>query len=190
MKPLPILETSRLRLRPLELADAPQIQELFARWEIVRHLANVVPWPYPPDGAEQFIRHVALPAIQRGDEWIWTLRLRDDPPRVIGSIGLKRGEVKNRGFWMGQRWQGRGLMSEAADAVTDYWFDVLGFEVLRVPKAVANTASRRISARGGMRVIATMERDYVSGRLPSEVWEITAAEWRARRQRRAAGGPE
>jgi hypothetical protein len=30
-------------------------------------------------------------------------------------------------------------------------------------------------------VIATVERDYVSGRLSAEIWEITAIEWKARR---------
>jgi ribosomal-protein-alanine N-acetyltransferase len=43
----PALETSSLRLRPLELADAAQVQILFPDWEIVRYLANKVPWPYP-----------------------------------------------------------------------------------------------------------------------------------------------
>jgi hypothetical protein len=32
-----------------------------------------------------------------------------------------------------------------------------------------------------MRVIATEDRDYVSGRWPSEIWEMTAEEWRSRR---------
>jgi RimJ/RimL family protein N-acetyltransferase len=73
-------------------------------------------------------------------------------------------------------------MTEAVAVVTDYWFDVLGFPVLRAPKAVANTASRRISEKTGMRVIATLERDYVSGRLPAEIWEITADEWREKRK--------
>jgi RimJ/RimL family protein N-acetyltransferase len=72
-------------------------------------------------------------------------------------------------------------MTEAAEAVTDYWFNVLGFPVLRVPKAVVNVASRRISEKAGMRLVAVEERDYVSGRLLSEIWEITAEEWRARR---------
>jgi hypothetical protein len=35
-----------------------------------------------------------------------------------------------------------------------------------------------------MRIIQTGERDYVAGRLPAEVWEITANEWRRYR----AGG--
>jgi [ribosomal protein S5]-alanine N-acetyltransferase len=71
-------------------------------------------------------------------------------------------------------------MGEACKAVTGYWFEVLKFPRLRAPKAVANTASSRISARQGMRIIAREERDFVCGRLPSEIWEITAEEWRAR----------
>ena len=90
---------------------------------------------------------------------------------------------------MGLPWQGKGLMTEAVEAVTDYWFDELKFSVLRAPKAIANTASRRMSEKTGMRMVALEERDYVSGRLPSELWEITADEWRARRaSRRGALG--
>ena len=72
-------------------------------------------------------------------------------------------------------------MTEACDVVTDYWFNVLKFPRLRVTKAIVNEASRRISARQGMRVIATEERGYVSGRLMTEIWEITAEEWNARK---------
>jgi len=64
---IPTLETRRLLLRPLELADAEQAQILFPHWEIVRHLADAVPWPYPADGAHCFYRDVALPAVERGD---------------------------------------------------------------------------------------------------------------------------
>lgn len=28
-----------------------------------------------------------------------------------------------------------------------------------------------------MRIIHTVERDYVAGQLPADVWEITADEW-------------
>jgi RimJ/RimL family protein N-acetyltransferase len=175
------LETRRLELRPLELADAEQVQTLFPEWEIVKYLANRVPWPYPDNGALTYYRDDALPAIARGDEWHWSLRLRSDPDQLIGVVSLHRGENNNRGFWLGLPWQRQGLMSEGVDAVTDYWFNELGMPVLRVPKAVANTASRRISEKNGMRVVAVEERDYVSGRFLTEIWEITAEEWRAHR---------
>lgn len=183
---IPKLETPRLLLRPLELADAEQAQILFPHWEIVRYLNAIVPWPYPPDGAFTWYRNHAIPATERGEEWHWALRLKSSPDRLIGGISLMRKDDNNRGFWLGLQWQGQGLMTEACESVTDYWFDVLKFPVLRVPKAVANTASRRISEKQGMRVIATEDHEYVSGVLIQELWEITAEEWRTRQQRRSA----
>jgi RimJ/RimL family protein N-acetyltransferase len=186
---VPMLKTPRLLLRPLELADAEQAQILFPHWEIVRYLDKVVPWPYPPDGAYMWYRDIALPAVERGEEWHWTLRLQSSPSQMIGSVTLRNGENNNRGFWVGLPWQGKGFMTEACEAVTDYWFDVLKFPVLRAPKAVVNAASRRISEKTGMRVIAREEREYVSGRFLTEIWEITAEEWHARmrNQRRRDG---
>lgn len=179
----PTLETHRLWLGPLQLSDADEIQ-MFPHWEIVQFLAGRVPWPYPPDGARTYCRDMALPAVERCEEWHWTLRLKADPERLIGLISLMKAENHNRGFWLGLQWHGQGLMSEACDAVTDYWFNVLKFPVMRAPKAIANTASRRISIRQGMRVVATEEREFASGRLPAEIWEITADEWHARRRRK------
>jgi len=74
------------------------------------------------------------------------------------------------------------LMTEACGPVTDYWFDALGQPVLRIAKAAANTASRRISERSGMRLVATGMRNYVCGPLATETWEITRAAWQARRR--------
>jgi ribosomal-protein-alanine N-acetyltransferase len=181
----PVLETPRLWLRPLELADEAQAQVLFPRWDIVRYMAAIVPWPYPPDGALTFYRDVALPAVARGEAWHWTLRTKDEPGRLIGAINLNAGKQENRGFWIGVPWQRRGYATEACAAVTAFWFDVLGFTVLRVGKAAANEPSRRISQREGMRLVGREERDFVSGRLPAELWEITADDWRRRAGRSA-----
>jgi [ribosomal protein S5]-alanine N-acetyltransferase len=90
-------------------------------------------------------------------------------------------KAENRGFWIGLPWQGQGLMTEAVEAVTDFWFNVLKFETLRVTKAVTNAPSRRISEKIGMRLVGTQEKDYVSGRLVAEIWEITRDEWNTRR---------
>ena len=176
--PTPALETPRLILRPLELADATEVQPLFAQWEIVKQLNVRVPWPFPADGVETYYRDDALPAIQRGDEWHWTLRLKDDPKaKIIGSICLVLPGAVNRGFWIAREWQGQGLMTEAAKEVTRFWFEDLNQPILRIRKARDNAASRAISLRQGMRCIEQTEDDYVSRRLPTEIWELTAEDW-------------
>ncbi len=58
------------------------------------------------------------------------------------------------------------------------WFETLRFRFAGL-KGGREHASRRISEKQGMRMVGTEEQDYVSGRLPAEIWEITAEEWRA-----------
>lgn len=180
--PVPELGTKRVILRPIELADAAAVQSLFPHWEIVRYLASPpIPWPYPPDGALTFLRDVAIPKMQRGDEWTWSIRLKDAPDQLIGMIALHDAEAGNRGFWLGLPWHGRGIMTEACLAVTDYWFEVLDRPVLRAPRAVENAASRKIAEKTGMRLVRTEMKTFVCGPMLSEIWEITKEEWRSRR---------
>lgn len=181
----PTLETARLQLTPVSLDDAPFIQAEFPHWDIVEFMNTRVPWPYPEDGAVTFLRDVLLPQIARGEGHAWIIRLRDAAATPIGMISLRVGTDENRGFWVARAHQRRGYITEAADAVTDYYFNVLDQPELRVAKAADNTASRAISARQGMRLISTEDRDYVSGRHKTEIWTITRNEWQDRpRQKR------
>lgn len=176
---IPAGRTDRLILTPIQVSDAPQIQEIFPHWEIVRYLAARVPWPYPPDGALQYCREVAIPQMERNEAFHWSLRLCTDPGQLIGSLSLYPGDpTENRGFWLGLPWQRLGYMSEACIWANDFYFDILGRDRLRVPKAAKNLASRRISEKQGMHLVEVGEKDYVCGRLKSETWEITADEWR------------
>ncbi|MDD1139537.1 GNAT family N-acetyltransferase [Pseudomonas sp. TNT2022 ID233] len=180
MEDTPTLYTERLMLRPLELADAEAIQQQFPHWEVVRYLNALVPWPYPDDGALTYLRDIALPAIAAGKEWHWTIRLKSAPEQLIGNISLMDEPDNHRGFWLAPAWQGRGLMTEASEAVTRYWFENLDQPLMRVPKAAPNLGSRKLSERSGMRLIRADEDDFVGGRFPREIWEITREEWRRR----------
>jgi len=179
--PVPTLYTDRLLLKPLTAEDAPRIQLLYPRWEIVRYMVSSVPWPYPDDGAAHYVNNVALPAMAKGVAGVWTLRRREEPDNLIGVICLDDAQDNNRGFWLIPEYQGQGLMREACEKVTDYWFNTLNRPVLRAPKAAENSRSQRISASSGMRLIKTEKKAFVSGVLESQLWEITREEWNDRR---------
>lgn len=177
MHPTPPLTTPRLLLEPLQITDAPALQPLFAHWEIVRFLNDQVPWPYPADGTLCHLRERCLPAMALGTEWHWSIRLRTAPDTPIGCISLTQTPDNQRGFWLGQPWQGKGYMTEACTAVDRFWFMTLDQPSLRVMKAAPNEASRRLSARAGMRLLGSSEGSFVGGRLTRELWEITRTEW-------------
>ncbi|EIK95958.1 acetyltransferase, including N-acetylaseof ribosomal protein [Pseudomonas sp. M47T1] len=173
----PILHTERLLLTPLQLSDAPDIQRLFPQWEVVRYLDSHVPWPYPADGAECYVRDIVLPAMAQGRQWEWAIRLRTSPQALIGCIGLMDQPDNHRGFWLAPAWRGRGYMSEACAVVSRYWFHTLDRPVLRVPKAVGNQGSRRVSEREGMRLVGEAQGEFVCGTLRRELWELRREDW-------------
>lgn len=177
MDSIPTFHTERLVLTPLVEGDIPAIQQLFPHWEVVRYLDRRVPWPYPADGAEQYVRGHVLPAIRHGKEWHWMIRLALTPEQCIGSISLYDQPGNHRGFWLAPQWQGQGYIQEACRVVNRYWFQTLGRAEMQVPKAVGNEASRRVSEREGMRLIDVVEGQFVSGRLPKEIWALSRGEW-------------
>jgi RimJ/RimL family protein N-acetyltransferase len=173
------MTTARLLLRGVTPADAPAIQRNFADYEIIRHLAAIVPWPYPPHGAADFLDMV-LP-LQGQNRWVWALFLKHEPEEAIGIVDLRQGERENRGFWLARRFWGQGLMTEACDAVTDYAFSSLGFERLVLCNAVGNTRSRRIKEKAGATLLYVEPASFVDPALTQhEVWELSRTAWTAR----------
>jgi [ribosomal protein S5]-alanine N-acetyltransferase len=177
----PVLMTERLILRPLRLEDAPAAQRYFPRWEIVRWLNAIVPWPYPDNGAESYFRE-ALEQVARGERFHWAICLKETPDDLIGLIELRPddGSRDQRGFWLATEFQGKGLITEAANRVTDYAFTELGWPLLWLTNARSNVASRRVKERQGAQLIGTEEKRYVSGVGIGEVWLLKAEDWARR----------
>ena len=101
----PTLYTRRLILRPLALSDAPAIQRHFNNWNVIQNLATVVPWPYPDDGAETFIKR-QFDKIAAGEKtYQWVLVLRSGDNQAIGNIEFRPTPDQpkgNRGFWLAE----------------------------------------------------------------------------------------
>jgi ribosomal-protein-alanine N-acetyltransferase len=179
----PIIQTSRLILRPLALSDAPAIQRYFNNWNIIRNLASVVPWPYPADGAESFIRQ-HLEKIAAGEEiYQWVLVLRSGDGEAIGSIHFRprADDPKgNRGFWLAEPYWNRGLMTEAIASVNDFAFRTLGIESFHVCNAATNEASRRVKQKTGAEFVGYVEIPHHNGQSRSERWIVTRESWLGR----------
>jgi len=183
LPPTPVLESPRLILRPLRRDDAPTIQRRFPRWEVVRHLSAHIPWPYPADEA---VRHVeqCIAAMARGEKLYWAITLKGAGDDLIGRIDLwpDDGESRDqRGFWLDPDFQGRGLMTEAAERVTAYAFEELGWTQLWLGNAKANTASARIKEKQGARLVEELPGRWVGGEGLKQVWLLRREEWLAQR---------
>jgi RimJ/RimL family protein N-acetyltransferase len=179
MNKTPTLETERLILRPIAITDAPSIQKYFNNWDIIKNLSTAVPWPYPGDGAETFIRENALPRMENKGHMVWGLVPKSGPNETVGIIdfGISRSSLGDRGFWIATEFQSKGYMTEAICRVNDYLFFELGIEEFRVCNAKTNEKSRRVKEKTGAVFIGMGELAHHNGETQSEVWEVTRENW-------------
>ena len=91
-------------------------------------------------------------------------------------------EGDQRGLWLAEPYWGQGLMREAASAVNDFAFDVLGMDELRVSNAAPNVASSRLKESAGAEIVGIEDRPFIGGTFPSVQWRLTAEAWRRHRQ--------
>ncbi|MFO1014573.1 MAG: GNAT family N-acetyltransferase [Caulobacteraceae bacterium] len=183
MPPIPVLETERLWLRPTAATDAASCQARFPKWEIVQYMPGV-PWPYPDDGAATHIER-ALAENASGEKNHWGVWLKGGPSEMIGAISLWPDDGVSRdmrGFWLDPEFQGRGLMTEAADRVNDYALFELGWPHLWLSNLLENLPSARVKERQGARLIGEEAKTYLRGSFTRQVWKLSAAAWKRRRK--------
>lgn len=151
-----VIETPRLILRPLTVADAPDVRRLAGTYEVAS-TTLAVPHPYPEGAAESWIAtHPA--SLARGEFVVFGVMLRETS-ELTGAIGLTLALSQCRaemGYWLGHEYWGRGIATESATAILKY-----GFETLRLHRIYAthfrrNPASGRVMQKIGMRHEGTL----------------------------------
>jgi RimJ/RimL family protein N-acetyltransferase len=177
-----IIETARLRLRPIGLHDVEAVLSYATDLEWARYLP--VPQPYLREHAEQFVASQVL--LDRERHPAWGIEYAGV---VIGGINVRfyfANQVGEMGYSLARSHWGQGLTTEAARAVLNAAFSV--YSDLRRVRAMAdarNTGSLRVMEKIGMIREGTLRQNRITrGEAADEVWcGILRSEWEARRKR-------
>jgi len=183
------IETARLRLRPLTLADAPRLARLANHAEIARKLATM-PHPYDEKDALDFIARVRI--APSGAACFAVVLKADD--NLIGTCGY--GPAHDRpgdappetdfGYWLGLDYWGKGYATEAGKAVLAHAFERAGVDVLTTDYQIGNQPSASVLAKLGFQVIGPRRRHSLGSGADVETMqvELRRADWQARREER------
>ncbi len=110
------IETSRLLLRPLTLADAPAISHYTSDPRVARMLDNI-PVPNPVVAVEGWLMIQAALRAQGGQNRLYAITFAGDLAGVIGA--RLEGGARAVGYWIGRPFWGQGIATEAARAVVE-----------------------------------------------------------------------
>ncbi|KRL04484.1 GNAT family N-acetyltransferase [Liquorilactobacillus oeni] len=139
-----------LELKVPELTDAKKLYELIehSRQEMQKWL----PWVKKTLSAadeEAFILY-SLGRIQDGKLWSMTICVDGVP---AGSIDIHEINVQNAhgqiGYWLGSRFQGKGIMTQTLEATVAIAFEELGLHRLELIADNNNQKSKAVAVRAG-----------------------------------------
>ena len=184
LRPCYPLETARLVLRPFEAGDLDELHAFHSLPEVARFLY------WEARDLEQVRAVLDTKVRQRvlEDEG-QVLALAVVWPEagvVVGEVSLhwlsRRHRQGELGFVFHPRYQGRGLATEAAEAVLGLGFDGLGLHRMIGRCDAMNVASARVMERLGMRREAHfVQNELFKGAWGDElVYAVLEDEWRAR----------
>ena len=152
------LRSSVLRLWTIE--DAVAIQRYANNRNIWINLRDMFPHPYSLENAHAFLGFVLK------EKPTTTFAIATDA-EAIGCIGLRLGDDVHRktaelGYWLGEPFWGRGIMSEAVQEFTRWAFGAFGLQRIYAQPFADNAGSARVLEKAGF---------VCEGRLRSNVFK-------------------
>ena len=152
-----ILKSRRFILRPYRKGDEPSLIKNINHKSVSRYLKRV-PYPYTKKDAAAWLRRLrtytktktAVPfAI-------------DINGKVIGGIGLENieGHKAEIGYWLGKKYWGKGIMTEAVKLITNFAFKRLKLKRVYGTIFSPNKASARVLEKNGYKLEGILRKHY------------------------------
>lgn len=134
-------------LREWRRGDEPSLARHANSRAIWVNVRDSFPFPYTPADARAWVKL----ASSEGMNLVFAI---DVDGFAVGAVGVRPGADVNRvsaeiGYWLGEEYWGRGIVTDAVGAVTEYAFDALDISRVYAEVFEWNMASMRVLEKAG-----------------------------------------
>jgi RimJ/RimL family protein N-acetyltransferase len=141
------LELKRCTIRPWRLGDAESLTRHANNRKVWLSLRDKFPHPYTTEDARRFLEAT----VESDPITIFCIEVNG---AAVGGIGLHLGIDVHRhtaelGYWLGEKFWTRGIMTEAVGAFTDFCFDKFSLRRIYAEPFANNRASARVLEKSG-----------------------------------------
>jgi ribosomal-protein-alanine N-acetyltransferase len=145
-------------VRPWRLDDAESLAKHANNRKVWLGVRDVFPHPYTIDDAREFLH-------KKVSEQSATIFCIEMDGAAVGGIGVHLGQDVHRhtatlGYWLGEEFWGRGIMTEAVTAVTNLCFENFSLRRISAEVFANNPASARVLEKAGFSLEGRL-RNYV-----------------------------
>jgi ribosomal-protein-alanine N-acetyltransferase len=171
----PILQTKRLILKEITIADAQVLFDLRSNDSVMQYIDRPRPKSIE-DSIDLILKMQGMK--ERGEGITWGIYFKHQPSQKIGNIGLFRiihehfrSEI---GYLLDPKQQQKGIMYEALEAVINYAFNTLKLHSIEANINPENNASRQLLIKAGFHKEAYFKENYYfNGQfIDSEIYSL------------------
>ena len=151
-------------LRPPIPADAAQLHRLVNDWSVVRMLSSL-PFPYPRTLTDEWIASTVEQRAKGTGYHLVITGHEDGEELVIGCVGLRLDMAPgtaNLGYWVGRRYWGHGVATEAVSRVARWALANLPVQRLEAYVAEDNPASAAVLRKAGLREVGHDRKPFLA----------------------------
>jgi len=158
-----LLQISRLRLRPLQIDDVEMLWPYVTDPEIPLYMS----WSAHEnkDITKEFLQDCQK-KLQKLEGICWAIFYQEKFCGVIGLDHIQKSlqaaivNSAELGYWLGKEFWGQGIIVEAAQAVLQFAFDILGLHKITIRHFVENVRSERVIEKLGFHFVGLLREDF------------------------------
>lgn len=161
------IQGSQFLLRKIKVDDRYQLAEIANNKKIWLNLRDRFPHPYGLEDADFYINMI----LQEEPQYSFAIEVDGAFAGMVGLLPMddvyrKTTEI---GYWLGEPYWGRGIMTEACQLVTDYGLNTLEFIRIHTGVFENNIGSMRILEKCGYQKDGVFEKSIIKdGKILNE----------------------
>jgi RimJ/RimL family protein N-acetyltransferase len=147
-----IIRTKNFILRPYRMSDAQGITEAINDKIIARNTLTI-PYPYKLKDAKWWL------GLRKKDAISFCIEING---KVAGSIGLhkiSKGHKAEIGYWLGEKYRGRGVMTKAVKEMVKFGFRELKLKRIFGHVFLFNKASATVLKKNGFKFEGVLKKE-------------------------------
>lgn len=174
-----IYSSDKIAIAHLKTEDALHLNKLLVSntERLKRYMPKTLAANRTLESTKSYI-HGKIKAMESQTEYVYTIKVKNTR-NIAGLVILKNLDWATKqgefAYCIGQKFEGKGWMSEAIKASSKYAIDKLGLETLQIIAHKTNTGSVKVAENSGYQWVETLSKEFTPDNeapLDMELFEL------------------
>lgn len=145
------IKSKKFILRPFRMSDAESVQKHVGHKAVIRNLSNL-PYPYTLKDARFWLNEKLSEYRQKEPaDIVFAIEIDGEAAGSIGLHKIVRGHKAEMGYWLGQKYWGGGVMTDAVKSIVSFGFKDLKLRRIYARVYPFNKGSMRVLEKNGFK---------------------------------------